>query len=1282
MKATSPDKRSPSKNLKGKSPRKSPKKKQHHSPLREEPQILKKKVPNEVSKFSYLYSPRTTFSNNKQAENLLFQDLSVGFDPVTIKIIKKHFKEKLGSLDKFDFVSKLKNHLLTWHPEIPNREEVLIKLLTKLFGEIDLNNNGNMEWDEFTNYIIHSSNNTQRDSIAYKMKCFANSRATIDDSEFTEMVSYAFYIDKFNLIGLVQDGKSNIIFYDGNTCKKVKAGIDVRDTQKAIDEIAVRELDQRAEENVKKEKNEKRMKRLRQSQKKKNSVLVTETSNTRSDKKENKRYGRFNTLGDNSDNEKKNDEETPPKLKKELEKLRHENYPNIQKFGNKKLTVLATVFVPEYDTLLVSSSNNKISAWKYSSGEFKNVNKIAEVKIDKLNFSCAIQTTNVPQYTLSWEPVQKNLYSGQADGKILKWELTRTTNIETDILDFTKAKAKHDQELKANGEYQIKKTKTVEDIILINDGITHKNYENNEYLRRDSVSSIVVLGKLQILAAGYYNGNVILWDTMLKDYRKFYTDQETGIYQLAYDPNKNLLFSCGFDHNIYIYDPYIDTSAVYKLIGHNTSINSIAVNPQENTLVSIDILGNIKIWDLNNYYNYQTIQLNSAYDRREIIEIQNAKKKKISSNLKMICLPKINKILTYGDKLVVFETDTCQNPELCDDQIILGSYYNPYSYEIISICLRKIKLWNVFNGKVKTIYEDLMNAETTAYCVDKAQKRIYLGDSNGKIKNFNMSNSSIIKEFTSHQKEISQLLYSQNMQILISLSTDQQLKIHNDYELLQNQIIKELDMTQMNIISMHLYDEFYRLCLGLSSGNVKFYDIEHYRFDSEIEIPGERQFHNDEVVLITAIKPIPVIFISHTSGKTRFMLIPPSPYRQQFFLQRKNKPAKQDCYISSCIISACYDENGHRLFTGDQLGIVKCVDCSEMVKLFNEKDQAEIVSNLDSIPEPKLLYQIQAHRELIKNISFPDMRPSVFITTSNDRKVKIFNAIDGEFIDELKQISSKEKDTPIGLQFDYADPFQSKRDADTPLPTGVITRKDIINFHPISEAKVKKMYATLPVTEYMKKVTELSAKEKFYNIIKKCELPLDKSNKWRLEIDLEYIQNSEESLFNQIIQEIKRKEVFVAKSEKLMKNVPLSSDNYHPFFIDEMNEEQIKEFNEMLSRKLRHAKMSLSKVRAEKKKYEEFEKEKEREKNISIKQALELVGDLKLGTNKNLLLPPVKQKNTKKTTNDKFQLYKEDFDSKINDLENIIEKKLKSRIKLLPKIQRSTPFLNLKTEPI
>ena len=67
--------------------------------------------------------------------------------------------------------------------------------------------------------------------------------------------------------------------------------------------------------------------------------------------------------------------------------------------------------------------------------------------------------------------------------------------------------------------------------------------------------------------------------------------------------------------------------SINKLIGHNYRVNSIACNENIDEAVSIDINGIIKVWDLNNFYNYQTINLNETTNKEEYNT-----NKKLSSN--------------------------------------------------------------------------------------------------------------------------------------------------------------------------------------------------------------------------------------------------------------------------------------------------------------------------------------------------------------------------------------------------------------------------------------------------------------------------------------------------------------------------------------------------------------------------------------------------------------------------------------------------------------------------
>jgi len=48
-----------------------------------------------------------------------------------------------------------------------------------------------------------------------------------------------------------------------------------------------------------------------------------------------------------------------------------------------------------------------------------------------------------------------------------------------------------------------------------------------KYEKRDAVSYILLISKIQILAASYFNGLIVLWDTLLMEQRKVYKDHKT-----------------------------------------------------------------------------------------------------------------------------------------------------------------------------------------------------------------------------------------------------------------------------------------------------------------------------------------------------------------------------------------------------------------------------------------------------------------------------------------------------------------------------------------------------------------------------------------------------------------------------------------------------------------------------------------------------------------------------------------------------------------------------------
>jgi len=441
---------------------------------------------------------------------------------------------------------------------------------------------------------------------------------------------------------------------------------------------------------------------------------------------------------------------------------------------------------------------------------------------------------------------------------------------------------------------------------------------------------------------------------------------------MAYDSNKNLLFSCGLSHDIYVYDPFIDFP-VYILAGHYASINNLVCNEKDSELISMDINGNIKIWDTQLLINFQTINSNSY--------IYNYDTNKLTSNLRMVYLTKQKKIMVYGTKIQFYETDISLNPELADDQIIFACFYDKVVKSIISFCLRKIKMWNPFTGKIKKVYEDPMGNEITAFAIDLNLKRCFLGDNSGKIKCFNMKNGKFLKNLINHDTEINIIIHSFPLNIAVSCSTDNTIKIHDDRELTETILIKEFKILVYTVKAIAILDHLQRLVIGLSNGMIKFYDLEHFRYDSDGN--SESNLNNTEVCCIYGFKEIELIFSAHNSGICRFMITPPNVNKFTTFCEFYNcvNESNRGSIPVTCID---YDKFNKRIFLGDQIGNVSCYDIKEIFERIEETKEITENKHLKNIKifpgflkimdkiKIKKLWGVEAHKESIKHLNFAE----------------------------------------------------------------------------------------------------------------------------------------------------------------------------------------------------------------------------------------------------------------------------------------------------------------------
>ena len=177
-------------------------------------------------------------------------------------------------------------------------------------------------------------------------------------------------------------------------------------------------------------------------------------------------------------------------------------------------------------------------------------------------------------------------------------------------------------------------------------------------------------------------------------------------------------------------------------------------------------------------------------------------------------------------------------------------------------------------------------------------------------------------------------------------------------------------------------------------------------------------------------------------------------------------------------------------------------------------------------------------------------------------------------------------------------------------------------------------------------------------------MPLDKSSNWK------FIPNLDDIILN----EKKYSDFNANLNQKKFEFTPIDSKYYYPKFIKEMNDQQLKDFSNTLNDKIKKVKLNMAKIQLNSERYKVYEKEeKNKTRKINIKDEMKRLFGKSI-EKKEITSPRLEKLKaeraykfgiikTYKNIDERFDNYKNDFNMRLNDLENEFENKLLNKSK-------------------
>ena len=383
----------------------------------------------------------------------------------------------------------------------------------------------------------------------------------------------------------------------------------------------------------------------------------------------------------------------------------------------------------------------------------------------------------------------------------------------------------------------------------------------------DIVMSLVGLSKLNNIASGSLDKSIILWDTYTKSQILRLWGHKKGVLDVSYSEQYRLLASCGFEHDVCIWSPFVK-NLVYRLKGHNSSLVGVTMIPNTPEILSADILGEFRLWDVRTFQCLQT------FSRGSRDSFLSPSATKLGAFFHTALKPrnsmqKENDSRIYCGAKNVFSFDQVRvvHGATTDFTNVHWVAWNAEASVFITVSERNTIVWDALIGSKTITCTNICGAEVSAVCLDDRKRKMIVGSVSGKLAVYNHLSGDFMKsvqDLDIHCAVVG-LRYLDALRRFIAGFSNGIINVYDENSMEDCSCV----MT-FNEYSMHA--ELTGLCLnphddcvvtfGASSHKVKLWDTLSGKCDHDLAVCD----HMDNVIHVTFLEPYPLFAVSDSAG--------------------------------------------------------------------------------------------------------------------------------------------------------------------------------------------------------------------------------------------------------------------------------------------------------------------------------------------------------------------------------------------------------------------------------
>jgi WD40 repeat protein len=449
----------------------------------------------------------------------------------------------------------------------------------------------------------------------------------------------------------------------------------------------------------------------------------------------------------------------------------------------------------------------------------------------------------------------------------------------------------------------------------------------------EAILGLLAMPSIESFATGGMDANINLWDINTFRHLKTLKGHSRGVLSLAYNPSYRCILSAGCDHDILVWNPYVD-DLIFKLHGHSCSLVKVECIPNTPEIVSLDSSGVVKVWDVRNFNCVQTFSDDDdIHEQTSISSFAQMKAGRERSS--SICL-------AGASSLIFWESEKMADPYLSSEMPCVSAIFNETSSTIMTAAGKNIKIWDAATGRLLRIFRDMSTSDITCVCLDDMGRKFITGDHEGAIKVYTYNNGGYMKDLKPHSKEITALRYLPSKKSVISIGWDGIIRIHDEGDA-EGSVKEYTHIEGCRHFSKHKLNKavpesrsFGEICdlTALASdrkdslfasaavdGTISVWSIN----DESCQPHGACKGHDREITALVFLDPLPFLVSADSVGNLFLWDVLPKFYDKVSNIKWRNVSSSNE-NDNVAVLSMKWSPNKHHLITADEGGYIKIWD--------------------------------------------------------------------------------------------------------------------------------------------------------------------------------------------------------------------------------------------------------------------------------------------------------------------------------------------------------------------